>query len=105
MTRYEVAFSRRALASFREITNYIAQDAGRGRAGDWLAKIMRCVATLETHPHAFPVVGNFEEEDIRGRFVMRHVLYYFVDEPAQAVAILDVVHTARKTARERYEDG
>jgi hypothetical protein len=34
---------------------------------------------------------------------MRHVLYYFVDEPAHVVAIIDVVHTAYQPRREEYE--
>ena len=104
MTRYEVTFSRQALASFRQITTYIARDAGRGPAGDWLAKVMRGVTTLETHPHGFPIVGRLDAEDIRARFVMRHVLYYFIDEAARVVTIIDVVHTARQTERDRYED-
>ncbi len=104
MTRYEVTFSRQALASFREIARYIARDAGRGPAGDWLGKVMRGVATLETHPHGFPVVGTFDDKRIRARFVVRHVLYYFVDETARVVTIIDVVHTARQTVRDRYED-
>ncbi len=41
---------------------------------------MDSAVTLETHPNAFPTVGQFEGEDIRARFVMRHVLYYFVDD-------------------------
>ena len=104
MTSYDVTFSRTALASFREITRYIARDAGRERARDWLAKIMRSVATLETHPHGFPVVGRFDAEEIRALLSMRHILYYVVDESAQGVTIIDVVHTARQTARDRYED-
>ncbi len=66
---------------------------------------MDSAVTLESHPYAFSVVGEFELEDIRARFVMRHVLYYFVDESARVVTIVDVVHTARETERERYERG
>ena len=36
---------------------------------------------------------------------MRHVLYYFVDDSANTVTVVDVVHTARETERERYEGG
>ena len=77
---------------------------GAARARDWVEEITQSTATLEGHPHAFPVVGQFEGEDIHARFIMRHVLYYFVDESAQVVTIIDIVHTARETAREHYED-
>ncbi len=35
---------------------------------------------------------------------MRHVLYYFVDERADVVIIIDIVHAARQTERDGYED-
>ena len=35
---------------------------------------------------------------------MRHVLYYFIDDATRVVTIIDVVHTARQTERDRYED-
>ena len=61
------------------------------------------VTTLEAHPHGFPVVGRLDDEDIHAWFIMRHVLYYFIDEVARVVTIIDVVHTARQTERDRYE--
>ena len=105
MSRYEVVFSARALESLRQVARYIAEEAGTGRATDWLARVMDSTATLETHPYAFPLLGEFDAEGIRARFVMRHVLYYFVDESANAVTVVDVVHSARETERERYEGG
>ena len=105
MSRYEVVFSARALVSLREVTRYIAEESGTERAADWLAMVMDSTATLEAHPYAFPAVGEFEAERIRARFVMRHVLYYFVDDSANAVTVVDVVHSARATERERYEGG
>lgn len=105
MRRYEVVFSARALVSLRQVTRYIAEESGKDRATDWLARVMDSAVILENHPYAFPLVGQFEAEHIRARFVMRHVLYYFVDESANAVTIIDVVHTARETERERYEGG
>ena len=103
MSRYEVVFSARALESLRQVTRYIAEEAGPGRATDWLARVTDSTVTLETHPYAFPFVGEFEGERIRARSIMRHVLYYFVDESANTVTIVDVVHSARATARERYK--
>jgi plasmid stabilization system protein ParE len=82
VTRFEVEFSPKALASLGEIARYIAQDAGAGRASDWLGKIQKSTVTLETHPQAFPRVGLHEGEDIHARFILRHALYYFVDEDA-----------------------
>ena len=70
-----------------------------------MAKVNGKHGHSETHPYAFPLVGEFEAERIRARFVMRHVLYYFVDESANTVTVIDVVHSARETARERYEGG
>ena len=105
MTRYKVVFSARALVSLREVTRYIAEESGTARAADWLARVMDSTATLESHPYAFPVVGEFDAERIHARFVMRHVLYYFVDESANIVTVVDVVHSARETERERYERG
>ena len=52
-----------------------------------------------------PLVGEFEAEHIRARSIMGHVLYYFVDESANTVTIVDVAHPDRATARERYEGG
>jgi hypothetical protein len=65
---------------------------------------MHCTATLDAHPQAFPVVGRLEGENVHVRFVMRHVVYYIVDEPAHVVTVIDIVHTARATARQRYEE-
>lgn len=105
MSRYEVVFSARALESLRQVTRYIAEEAGTGRAADWLAKVRHGTVTLETHPYAFPLVGEFEAARIRARSVMRHVLYYFVDESTNKVTVVDVVHSARETERARYERG
>ena len=105
MSRFEVVFSARALESLRQVTRYIAEEAGTGRATDWLAKVRHGTVTLETHPYAFPLVGEFEAEHIRAQSVMRHVVYYFVDESANTVTVVDVVHSARETERERYEGG
>ena len=65
---------------------------------------MRCTDTLKAHPQAFPVVGRLEGESMRVRFVMRHAVYYFIDESVHVVTVVDVVHTARATARQRYEE-
>ncbi|MCY3547007.1 MAG: type II toxin-antitoxin system RelE/ParE family toxin [Gemmatimonadetes bacterium] len=105
MSRYEVVFSARALESLRQVTRYIAEESGIGRATDWLARVRDSTVTLETHPYAFPLVGEFEGVRIRARPIMRHVLYYFVDESANAVTVVDVVHSARAHERERYEGG
>ncbi len=105
MSRYEVVFSARALVSLRQVTRYIAEESGTDRAADWLARVMDSTVTLETHPYAFPLVGEFEAERIHARSVMRHVLYYFVDASANTVMVIDVVHSARETERERYEGG
>ena len=95
MSRYEVAFSARALESPRQVTRYIAEETGTSRATAWLAEVRASAVTLETHPYAFRVVGEFEGVRIRARPIMRHVLYYFVDESANAVTVVDVVHSAR----------
>lgn len=102
MNRYEVEFWPRALSSLRETARYIMQDSGTGRASDWLAEIMRSSETLETHPRAFRIVGECEGEDVRARVVMKHVLYYLVDDDARVVTVIDVVHTAHGTERDRY---
>ncbi|MYH48916.1 MAG: type II toxin-antitoxin system RelE/ParE family toxin [Gammaproteobacteria bacterium] len=104
MSRYQVVFSATALRSLREVARYIADDAGSDRARNWLATIKESTATLEAHPQAFPVVGRFEGEAIHARFVLRHVLYYFIDESAHVVILIDIVHTARATVRQRYEE-
>jgi len=80
VNRDDVVFSARALESLRQVTRYIAEEAGPGRATDWLTTVTDSTVTLETHPYAFPFVGKFEGERIRARSIMRHVLYYFVDE-------------------------
>ena len=104
MSRYEVAFSARAVESLRQVTRYIAE-TGTSRATDWLAEVRASTVTLETHPYAFRLVGEFEGARIRARPIMRHVLYYFVDRSARTVTIVDVVHSARASERERYEGG
>ncbi|WP_420461757.1 type II toxin-antitoxin system RelE/ParE family toxin [Candidatus Palauibacter sp.] len=103
MNRYEVEFSPRALSSLREATHYILQDSGTGRASDWLTRIMRSTDTLKTHPRAFRIVGAYEGEDVHARVVMRHVLYYLVDDDVRVVTVIDVVHAAHGTARDRFE--
>jgi len=103
VSRYEVVFSARARESLRQVTRYIAEGTGKNRATDWLAGIRASTVTLETHPYAFRVAGEFEGVRIRARPIMRHVLYYFVDESVRTVTIVDVVHSARETERERYE--
>lgn len=103
MNRYEVEFSPRALSSLREATDYILQDSGTGPASDWLTRIMRSTDTLETHPFAFRIVGEYEGEDVHARVVMRHVLYYLVDDDARVVTVIDVVHAAHGTERDRYD--
>ena len=65
---------------------------------------MQSTATLEANPQAFAVVGRVEGESIHVRFVMRHAVYYFIDESAHVVTVIDIVHTARATARRRYEE-
>ena len=105
MSRYEVVFSPEARNALRRITRYIAGDSGRDRATQWLARITDATLALEAYPHGFPIVGGMERENIRARFVMRHVLYYFVDESARVVTVLDVVHSARHSERKRYEEG
>ena len=100
-----MVFSEAALNALTRITRYIAGDSGSDRAAQWLARITDATLALEAHPRGFPIVGELERENIRARFVMRHVLYYFVDESAQVVTVLDVVHTARQSERKRYEEG
>ena len=95
---------RRILSQGTRLAARDADDAGHGRASDWLRRIQQSTVTLETHPHAFPRVGLYEGEDIHARFIMRHVLYYFVDEPNHVVTIIDVVHSARQTERDDYEE-
>ena len=106
MSRYEVVFSARALVSLRE-GDSVHRRGRPGQTGppDWLAKVRHSTLTLETHPYAFPLVGEFEAEHIRARSVMRHIVYYFVDESANTVTVVDVVHSARETERARYERG
>ena len=65
---------------------------------------MQCTTTLDAHPRAFPVVRRLEGTSIHARFVMRHVVYYIIDESAHVVTVIDIVHTARATARQRYEE-
>ena len=100
-----MVFSEAALDALRRIAGHIAGDSGRDRAAQWLARITDATLALEAHPRGFPIVGELEQEDIRARFIMRHVLYYFVDESARIVTVLDIVHTARQSERNRYEEG
>ena len=103
MNRYDVEFSPRALSSLRETTRYIMQYSGTRRANEWLTRIMRSTDTLKTHPYALRIVGDFEGEDVHARVVMRHVLYYLVDENVRVVTVIDVVHAAHGAERDRYE--
>ena len=50
------------------------------------------------------LVGEFEAERIHARSVMRYVLYYFVDESANTVTVVDAAHSARETERGRWFD-
>ena len=79
MSRYEVVFSARALVSLKEVTRYIAEEAGTDRATDWLAKVRHSTFTLETHPYARRIVGVVA----RGTYLDRAELDALLSEAAE----------------------
>lgn len=101
---YQVRYDPAALAALHEATDYIEEQSGTGRALDWLEAMRIGIQKLETSPRAFPVVCLRRGRPIRSKLVMSHRVYYFIDEPAALVYVIDLVHTARETKLATYRD-
>lgn len=89
---YRVVWSPRALDDIDSIASYISRDSTI-HASAVVAKIIRATRTLRQFPFAGRVVPEFEDEDLRERFVYSYRIIYRVH--AKTVTIAAVIHGKR----------
>lgn len=103
MSRYAVTFLNSAKTAVRETIDWITHNDGSEAAENWARQLFAGAKALETLPMGFPEAGHYRGRTLRSRLVMSHRLYYFVDEAAKRVAIIDVVHTRHETRTREYQ--
>ncbi|MDE2784083.1 MAG: type II toxin-antitoxin system RelE/ParE family toxin [Gemmatimonadota bacterium] len=96
--------SEEAHAALEEITAFIAQRDGVDRAARWFRKMEAGKAALETMPRGFVEVGEHRGRRLHSKLVMNHRIYYFIDDAAALVTIIDIVHTRRESRLEEYRE-
>jgi plasmid stabilization system protein ParE len=94
---YRVRYLPEATEALRSAFLYVLEDAGPGRAGEWLTAVYASVDQLETTPRATRDEGLFYGREFRSKLVISHRVFFTIDEDAQVVYVVDVVHTARQT--------
>ncbi len=104
MSRYRVEFSQAAYVVLQETAAYIADIDGPDQAAHWLRKMEEGAAALETIPRGFIEVGTHDGRILHSKPIMSHRVYYFIDDAAELVTIIDVIHTRRETKLEKYRD-
>lgn len=104
MKHYRVRFLSEATDALRSSFLYIRDDAGADRAADWLTQVYASIGDLETAPRASQEEGEFHGREFRSKLVISHRVFFTIDEAAQVVYIVDVIHTARQTKLEEYRD-
>lgn len=101
---HEVRFSPQALAGLEEAAAYIEEQSGAARSASWLRSALDSIGKLRVVPRAFASVCVRRGRTIHSKLVVSHRVFYFVDEPAKLVYIVDVVHTARESRLAAYRD-
>lgn len=102
MKQYRVRYLNEAKAALREATAYIVDNAGSGRARDWLRKMRKEIDKLERLPFAFPQAAIQDGRAIHARLMSPYRVYYTIDERRSTVYVIDVVHTSRETKLKKY---
>ena len=105
MKQYQVQYLPEAIAALREAFVYIREDSGHGRASDWLREVYASIDQLEMTPRATRDEGRFHGREFRSKLVMSHRAFFTIDEAAQIVYVVDLVHTARQSKLDAYSSG
>lgn len=104
-SEYEVRYDPVALEALGEATRFIVEDSSVDRALAWLDAMRQGIGKLETHPRAYPAVSLRGGRPVHSKLVVKHRVFYFIDDLAKVVYVLDVVHTARDSRLDRYRGG
>lgn len=99
---YEVRNDPVAQQALEEAADFIADEAGPERAVAWLAEMREGIQRLEAHPRAYPAVTLRRGQPVHFKLMVSHRVFYFIDEVARVVYVIDVVHTVRETRLRRY---
>jgi plasmid stabilization system protein ParE len=59
---------------------------------------------LGAAPRASRDDGEFLGRELRSKLVMSHRVFFTIDDGTQTVYVVDIVHTARQTRLDEYED-
>jgi plasmid stabilization system protein ParE len=102
--QYRVRYLSEATDALRSTFLYIRDESGPDRAADWLAGVYASIDDLETAPRATQEEGVFYGREFRSKLVISHRVFFTIDEAAQVVYVIDVIHTARQTKLEEYRD-
>ncbi|HBB98882.1 MAG TPA: type II toxin-antitoxin system mRNA interferase toxin, RelE/StbE family [Blastocatellia bacterium] len=89
---YRVAWSPRALDDIDSIASYIARDSV-AYASAVVAKIIKSTRTLRRFPFSGRVVPEFDDENLRERFVHSYRIIYRIEH--RTVTIAAVIHGKR----------
>jgi addiction module RelE/StbE family toxin len=92
---YRVVWSPRALDDVDSIASYIARDS-TAHASVVVTKLIRATRTLRRFPFAGRVVPEFEDENLRERFVYSYRIIYRIQ--GRTVTIAAVIHGERMLA-------
>jgi addiction module RelE/StbE family toxin len=89
---YRVIWSPRALDDIESIASYIARDSA-AYASAVVAKIIKATRTLRRFPLAGRIVPEFEDENLRERFVYSYRIIYRIE--ADTITVAAVIHGRR----------
>jgi toxin ParE1/3/4 len=88
----KVIFTNEALQNLRDIGDYIAED-NPSRALTFVRELREKALGIGRMPRAYPLVGQFDGDDVRRRVHGDYLILYTVE--AERVLILFITHGAR----------
>jgi addiction module RelE/StbE family toxin len=98
---YRVVWSPRALDDIDSIASYIARDSA-AYASAVVARIIKSTRTLRRFPFSGRVVPEFDDENLRERFVYSYRIIYRIEQ--HTVTIAAVAHGRRMLEDALKED-
>ena len=102
MTRYRVRYLTEAMEALRSAFLHVRENAGPRSAANWLSRVYASIDQLEIAPRASRDEGFFHGHEFRSKLVISHRVFFTIDEDAQVVHVIDVVHTAQQTRLDEY---
>ena len=102
MTRYRVRYLTEATEALRSAFLHVRENAGPRRAANWLSRVYASIDQLEIAPRATRDEGFFHGHEFRSKLVISHRVFFTIDEDAQVVHVVDIVHTAQQTRLDEY---